>query len=616
MSSSTAPPPQSIPLAQHIPTLIFLTLTVLTSTLIHRAQPTPYIDEIFHIPQAQLFCSALPHFSTTSVGGLWERLGDVEYDSKLTTPPGLYAISVGLAKLLPGWRCDDVAWLRSTNLAMVLTLPVLVGRILRQNEAQQESSSPSIPATLLLVAPTKAEWVQKKAVPRTEIQTLQQKAKTEAPPTPDGPNDDQPPSVPIPTIAVGERREQLTLPLRAKRKEATPYDMALASTIAFLPPLWFFGFLYYTDVASVWLTLACLTLFNDLDPSKSTVSTSILLALTSILAVMVRQTNLVWVMYCAGRATLTAIQTLQPERNRGDEGLVDELTRLFKTVTRREFGKVVGKNLFPLLPMLFGCIAFIRWNGSIVLGDKTNHQAGLHLPQLGYFLLFSSFFALFPLLHTFYTPPSSSRSLPSILVKTSMQAIKTVWDAAFGSPTKTAVFTVLFTLAWAGVDNFIIDHPFLLADNRHYTFYLWRIFRRPLRLGGGTMVLQPRFLAVPAYVFAVYAWGLALGNRGNGGLKGVLLVGAVVATLVPSPLVEVRYYLIPYILLRLAIEAKGGGDGRRDGRVRWMFLGLELGLYASVNAVTVVLFAGRSFEWAPEAVDVSRGESTIMRFIW
>ena len=47
-----------------------------------------------------------------------------------------------------------------------------------------------------------------------------------------------------------------------------------------------------------------------------------------------------------------------------------------------------------------------------------------------------------------------------------------------------------------------------------------------------------------------------------------------------------------------------------------MFLGLELGLYASVNAVTVVLFADRSFEWAPEAVDVSRGESTIMRFIW
>ncbi|KAJ1020893.1 hypothetical protein NDA18_005741 [Ustilago nuda] len=616
MSSSTTPPPQSIPLAQHIPTLTFLTLTVLTSTLIHRAQPTPYIDEIFHIPQAQLFCSALPHFSTTSLGGLWERLRDVEYDSKLTTPPGLYAISVGLAKLLPGWRCDDVAWLRSTNLAMVLTLPVLVGRILRQNEAQQESSSPSIPATLLLVAPTKAEWVQKKAVPRTQIQTLQQKAKTEAPPTPDGSNDDQPPSVPIPTVAVGERREQLTLPLRAKRKEATPYDMTLASTIAFLPPLWFFGFLYYTDVASVWLTLACLTLFNDLDPSKSTVSTSILLVLTSILAVMVRQTNLVWVMYCAARATLTAIQTLQPERNRGDGGLVDELTRLFKTVTRREFGKVVRKNLFPLLPMLFGCIAFIRWNGSIVLGDKTNHQAGLHLPQLGYFLLFSSFFALFPLLHTFYTPPSSSRSLPSTLVKTSMQTIKTVWDAAFGSPTKTAVFTVLFSLAWAGVDNFTIDHPFLLADNRHYMFYLWRIFRRPLRLGGGTMVLQPRFLAVPAYVFAFYAWGLALGNSGNGGLKGVLLVGAVVATLVPSPLVEVRYYLIPYILLRLAIEAKGGGDRGRDGRVRWMFLGLELGLYASLNAVTVVLFAARSFEWALEAVDILRGESTIMRFIW
>lgn len=39
--------------------------------------PEPYLDEVFHIPQAQKYCQ-----------GRW-----LEWDDKITTPPGLYAYS-------------------------------------------------------------------------------------------------------------------------------------------------------------------------------------------------------------------------------------------------------------------------------------------------------------------------------------------------------------------------------------------------------------------------------------------------------------------------------------------------------------------------------------------
>jgi alpha-1,2-glucosyltransferase len=37
-------------------------------------------------------------------------------------------------------------------------------------------------------------------------------------------------------------------------------------------------------------------------------------------------------------------------------------------------------------------VAFLVWNEGIVLGDKSNHVAGLHFPQLFYY---TSFFSLF-----------------------------------------------------------------------------------------------------------------------------------------------------------------------------------------------------------------------------
>lgn len=676
-SSSSSP----IPLAHHIPSLLFVAVTVLTSTLISRTQPTPYIDEIFHIPQAQKYCSALtshPESGASSIFDLWQRLRNVEYDGKLTTPPGLYAISVGLAKVLPGWECQDVVWLRGTNLVLLLTLPVLIARILKQIDQERTPNSasthPSSTANLV-----KSEPARKRTVSRRDIERLQRQTKLESPPTPDGSHDSLPDTVPLTLSGSGSTSTApataALLPAASKREEATPYTMAVACTIAFLPPLWFFGFFYYTDLASIWLVLACLTLYYDLNrrsdsSSSSSYTTMALVAFISILAVLVRQTNIVWILFCAAQSILAHLPA--PSSSPAHQGtLFQEVQGVFHAAfgkkERKGFWKVVLRNTAPLMPMLVGCAWFVRWNGSIVLGDKSNHQAGLHLPQLGYFLAFASAFGIFPLIFALSTSTatqSTKRKEETTLLGTLKTTIRgatgTLFGTILGGASSIAGFLVVLIAFYYAVDRYTIDHPFLLADNRHYTFYIWRLFRRKYILSvfgfgsgseaGKTMavVMEPRFVVVPLYAVALFAWCRAAiqqqqrsssssSTRTGQGLLSLwtlLFWCSTAATLVPTPLVEPRYYLIPYLLLRIytqpcstyaeeevegkVAELKDGKSKRERERVegRWTFLMLELILYAVVNGITVGLFVTKSFEWPPNAVDQQRFEGTTMRFIW
>ena len=45
------------------------------------------------------------------------------------------------------------------------------------------------------------------------------------------------------------------------------------------------------------------------------------------------------------------------------------------------------------LPVFIAALAFVGWNGGIVLGDKANHVPALHLPQALYFVAFAAAFA-------------------------------------------------------------------------------------------------------------------------------------------------------------------------------------------------------------------------------
>jgi alpha-1,2-glucosyltransferase len=83
-------------------------------TVINTVQSQPYMDEIFHIPQARKYCNG--KFT--------------EWDPKITTLPGLYVISVGILNpvslFLERLYCD-VTHLRLINVALhALSLPILL----------------------------------------------------------------------------------------------------------------------------------------------------------------------------------------------------------------------------------------------------------------------------------------------------------------------------------------------------------------------------------------------------------------------------------------------------------------------------------------------------------
>lgn len=623
-----------IPLKQHIPTLIFITVTVLTSNLVSRTQPTAYLDEIFHIPQAQQFCSALSSTSLFSTQQVWRQLTSVRYDAQLTTPPGMYAISVGMAKVLPGWECKDVVWLRSTNLVLLLTLPVLVARILGQIEEQAriasaaEDYSPSKTITQNLG----------KEITRHEIEMLQAKAKLQLPPTPSASHDDlahiEPPTISIAQAALPAPTGSAAPLLRAlKQREASAYTMALACTICFLPPLWFFGFLYYTDLASTWLVLAMLSLYNDLNTSNAHVAptiTGLLIALTSILAVAVRQTNIVWIGFAAAQATLSRVGKHVSHTQQGSDPVTQAIGMVKGAFgdNKKGWWTAVAINAAPMVPVLAVCVLFLRWNGSIVLGEKAAHQVALHLPQMGYFVAFALGFGLFPLLFSLQSmshkaqDQGPSSSTLATFTHSVRSAVSALIDSTIASPGCILALAAALAGFYIAVDRFTIEHAYMLADNRHYTFYIWRKYRSSYAIPAlDGMTIEPKLAVVPLFALALIAWSRALThhavNKRTGALFSLLFWMATAAVLVPTPLIEPRYFLMAYLLLRIYSHPYAPCEKQeQSAQLKWIYLALEAATYAAVNVITVGLFVNRPFQWPSHAVDVSRNEHTTMRFLW
>ena len=563
----------------------FAIATVLVADHINRVVPLPYIDEIFHIPQAQRFCDSCTP----------------EYDPKLTTPPGLYLVSKLLHSVLPGTKCKDVPFLRSTNLILLMTIPHLVAAIIEiiqdQHEIQQiqskaandrvpvqlppEYSEQNVPGAQPRIshqAPAAAFPTRVKprsaGIPRSTIAALQEQAKSEpSPPTAavaeqNGP---QPAGVPAarPTpsaeASVASILQTPTIQQQLRRKKNETWRTALSHTITFLPPLWFFGFLYYTDVGSLCFVLASLLSLKKKQPS--------LAAIFGAVSLLFRQTNVVWLLFIIGAEILI------------DLG-VQDFSSLAKTLLEpQRVIRVAGRYLTPFVPVFGGFVYFIYWNGSIVLGDKSNHQAGLHFPQLLYFSLFAAVFG-WPALLSSVTSSSLLGTPIALLRRTASAPIRALLLGA--------------AMAVAVHHNTIV-HPFLLADNRHFTFYFWRRIRQfPLAL-------------VPVYLVSVRMWFDAIRvNR-------VWMTGYVAAlalTLVPSPLIEPRYFIIPYVLLRIHTPPSGNGNGNGSGVRKFIWLAIEFTWLALINMLSVWLFLYRPFTWPKDGVDSSRNESTTMRFMW
>jgi alpha-1,2-glucosyltransferase len=224
-------------------------------------------------------------------------------------------------------------------------------------------------------------------------------------------------------------------------------------------------------------------------------------------------------------------------------------------------------------------------------------------------------------------------SVPVVVPQLVTSAIKifTHRPDAFNIFRQILTFTIATVIA-AGVIHYnTIVHPFTLADNRHYVFYVFRVLLRHPAI---------RYLAAPAYILCANLAIQALGGRksakksaqkseketsavisSSGCTASLVIIWLATTTLslVTAPLVEPRYCIIPWIMWRLHVprsaiateekkEVKESWSlkASRDDQIRLL---LETAWFCCINAVTGYIFLYWGFEWPQE-------EGKVQRFMW
>ncbi|ETN04784.1 hypothetical protein, variant [Phytophthora nicotianae INRA-310] len=372
--------------------LLFLWLLVAVNRTVH----DPYMDEIFHIPQAQKYCE-----------GRFD-----EWDPKITTFPGLYLASTLYAKAAFTLNVGDfcsVAVLRSVNLLFALGNVVLCV-LLRRHVAPQD-----------------------------------------------------------------------------------PNALLHALRIAVFPPLLFFAFLFYTDAGATFFVLLMALLAERVDllqypPARGSFMLS---SLSGAVAVLFRQTNIIWVVFVAGTVVVRCVElahskfiygSLKEDTSAsGTSSVTHSSLRVFLS-----FISVVISNLpsillivWPFVVIVAGFVGFLVANGGIVVGDKSNHEVTFHGAQVLYFIVVAaSGFGL-----SLIAPNQLKRSIASLRRN--------------AGSSRGVVFMIFAVVVTIGVIHlFSPVHKFMLADNRHYTFYVWRKFFLKYDMA--------KFLPAPLYLY--FGW--------------------------------------------------------------------------------------------------------------
>lgn len=110
---------------------------------------------------------------------------------------------------------------------------------------------------------------------------------------------------------------------------------------------------------------------------------------------------------------------------------------------------------------------------------------------------------------------------------------------------------------------------------------------------------------------------LLVAAAGRSLLYQLLYAVCVAACLIPTPLLEFRYYIVPFIIFSLhqqhqlsdggSSTSAGGGTTLVGVRTAVGASVLHIVYYAVLNAVTIYVFLYRSFRWP---------DQSIARFMW
>jgi alpha-1,2-glucosyltransferase len=411
-------------------------------------------------------------------------------------------------------------------------------------------------------------------------------------------------------------------------------------------------------------------------------------------AILCRQTNAVWAAFAAALLGLSALDkaalrqltrstSRAHHRHGARPSLASECAALAGLLPEALGG--LAPMLGPFLAVLGAFVSFVVFlnEGAIVVGDKKHHHPAFHPTQMLY---------LFAVAGGMVTPALLVAVTPALLVAVTRRCRRShasedaaeahnpapapvpapASDTANADDGQRAQSTVARTLdgRWLCVlDAFArgprdayrrrvvfvpvgallvpllvaffsyiagtgtVVHPYLIGDNRHYTFYLWgRVLGRYREL---RLVALPIAAALGAVLVAVRLWlsARSLPNTGGGSaalaaseqglfrgphrrmLALLLTLGWVVASalvLVPAALVEPRYFIVPLCFLALHLRwdnefsARKGASGapRRTDRLA---LQLTVAVQLLFDALLVFVFLKRTFQ---------RPDGSVGRFLW
>ena len=290
-------------------------------------------------------------------------------------------------------------------------------------------------------------------------------------------------------------------------------------TIVMYPLNFFYSCLYYTDSAATDFVLLTAALFLE--------RMYMLSGVTAGLAVLVRQTNVVWVFgFC----------------------LAETINRWYKSRNLSACIKSVLGDMW--LHMVVG-IAFVVFvvkfnNFSIVLGHHEFHSLSLHLAQINYLVL------------------TAVASLGPHVWLSTIGHFRECWKS------NRLKLCLVFLASAIAAEYGTMAHPFILSDNRHYSFYFFKYFvsRRWIRS-----------LVIPAIV-AISICHSPIFNSPNPTLPRWVFWMCTCICLIPTPLLEFRYFNIPVSLL---LSSSG-----LNTRSLWFFM--------LVNVIVVHIFVFRPFE--------------------
>lgn len=175
------------------------------------------------------------------------------------------------------------------------------------------------------------------------------------------------------------------------------------------------------------------------------------------MAILFRQTNVIWCAFIAGWHFLSAVERrLKPAPSSASSSSSAAAETLYARQYAHRVLQALPQLLTTYAPYLLLAVAFaafLVWNGGIVVGDRTAHTAGLHTAQLLYLVAFVAGLDAPALL-------DASGALLARLRRRRPRAL--------------LLFAALTALAYVSVTRWAAPHAYLLADNRHYTFYLWK----------------------------------------------------------------------------------------------------------------------------------------------